>query len=177
MKGKTLNRGLGALVVAAIVSLGIVCGIGSGADHTTEVTATMGAQIWINPPTTVTLTLIPDTTAESVETVHVKTNKNQDWTVVASINKASGILTTTGGTALSSALQLWVGGVNKGPLATTGADTTTIYDDDGTGNPVTFKTGGTARSIGTTFKQSTTYDDGDGSYTGTITFTAAYKPL
>lgn len=157
-----------AFILTAIVGLGMVCEIGLAADDTTPVTATMGAHIWISTSTSVSLTLSPETIATSLETVEVKTNKNQDWTVKASIDKAEGKLTSDT-TPLSNSLHLIVLENNYGLLPTE----ILIYDDILFGT--NHKTGGTPRDIPTTFSQYTTYDDGDGDYTGTITFTAAYK--
>ncbi len=167
MKGKTLNRGFGALVVVAIIGLGMVCGIGAGADDTTPVTAAMAAHIWIDTPASVSLTLAPDQTVTSEQTVSVKTNKNQNWKVQVHSDKSDGKL-TAGSTSLSSALILSVGSNDYGPITTTDTE---IYIDTSENN---HKTGGTPRSITTILKQASTYDDGEGDYTGTLTFTASY---
>ncbi|MBN1323362.1 MAG: hypothetical protein JW986_05090 [Methanotrichaceae archaeon] len=158
---------LACVLCIAILALTGAC---SAAEGTTLVSASMGEHIWISAPESIELTLTPETTVESVRHVLVKTNKNLDWTVTASMNRDDGILiddTVNPSVALSDALTLTT---TLEGTKTLEAEKT-IYDDpDGD-----HKTGGQQRDIPVTFGQYSTYVDEEGTYTGVITFTAEYK--
>jgi hypothetical protein len=157
-------QGIGVFLMSILA----LSGAATATVDTTTTTATMSDHIWISSSADVNLELVPDSIVETPSTVSVKTNKNHDWTVTASLDKAGGLLTeSTSETQLTMPLVLMVGSTDYS------LDTTqTIYDD----SEPDHKTGGTPRDINPTFKQESVYADGPGTYTGIVTFTAEYKP-